>query len=335
MRQAKLLVDGGGSTTRAALVREGVISAEHEGASCNVVSVGPTCARSNLRRVVEAVWSDRGPGIDSLDSAWFCLSTASSAADLEDLAIELAAALPERLRPKEGIWVTNDIAPLLVHDGRIVPRVVAICGTGTGFCALNLPAELCTRVSGHEYLLADEGGGFDLGLQGLRAIMRASDGRGPPTILVDRLAAWRDTTVEGLHALVYSSPTPKILIASFAPFTLLAAEEGDRCALAIVERASTELVTGICAAARGAHLPPGYDVALAGSNLVSRATPILRRMLESALSASVPGVSVSAISASPLQAVLRLSELLPEHPRLLTVLTRSLPLLHLTAPALA
>jgi N-acetylglucosamine kinase-like BadF-type ATPase len=322
----RILVDGGGSTTRAALWFNGGISARSEGGSCNHISVGPDRAISNLRSVIQSVWNARDHRVDTIDAAWFCLSTAASPTALTYLAKHLVACLPE---PTDDLWVTNDIAPLLVHDGRTTRRVVAICGTGTGFCALNPEEGLCVRTSGHDYLLADEGGGFDLGLQGLRAIMRAADGRGPETSLTEQLAPWRGVSVAKLHDLVYASIEPKVLIASFAPFVLMAAENGDSSAQSIVDRATTELVTGIQTAARGARLVGAYEVTLAGSNLTSPKHSILRDRLRSFLIANVPGVSIR-IVASPLQAVSQMAEVLPEEARLLRILKNSLPFLHAT-----
>ena len=67
---------------------------------------------------------------------------------------------------------SNDIAPLLLATSHR-PVVAAIAGTGTGYAA-RTPDGTVRRASGAEYLLSDEGGGFDLGLQGLRAVIKAA-----------------------------------------------------------------------------------------------------------------------------------------------------------------
>ena len=321
----RLLVDGGGTTTRVALSAGGAERVEREGHSCNPRSVGPARALDNLTDLVRLVWRQRPPGVGSIDSAWLCLSTASSPGAAEDFAAGLLERAPA---PLGQVWITNDVAPLLVHDGRLADRVVAICGTGTGFCGLNAAAGLIARASGREYLLADEGGGFDLGLQGLRATVRQEDGRGPRTRLTELLAPWRGVSVGELLDVVHGSPEPKVLISSFAPFVLAAAQEGDACARAITTGAAAELLAGIRAVAARTELPGSFEVVLAGSNLLGD-HPVLREELVRSLAEALPGVSVQRAAGSPLAAVAAMAELLPGEERLQRLLRSCMPLVRI------
>jgi N-acetylglucosamine kinase-like BadF-type ATPase len=327
LSSASLLVDGGGTTTRVALWCWGEVSrsVELEGPSCNPRSVGHARALGNLSDLVRLVWQARPPGVRSMDSAWLCLSTASSRVAMEDFAAELLARAPAPLRQVGELWITNDIAPLLVHDGRITDRVVVICGTGTGFCGVNVASGLIARASGKEYLLADEGGGFDLGLQGLRATVRHDDGRGPPTRLTELLSSWRGVSVAELFDVVYASPEPKVLISSFAPFVLAAAQDGDQCARSITAGAARELVSGIHAVAARTGLPGSFEVVLAGSNLVGR-YPVLREQLRQSLRDALPSVTVHPATGSPVTAVANLARLLPGDQRLQSLLRSCMPL---------
>lgn len=325
MSGARLLVDGGGTTTRAALWCHGKLSQPRDGASCNPRSVGQERALANLDKLLRLVWHERAPDVNSLEAVWLCLSTASSRAALEEFASALRVRVSGPLRDAGDLWITNDIAPLMVHDGRVTERVAAICGTGTGFCAINPPQALCARASGQEYLLTDEGGGFDLGLRGLRAIVRANDGRGPETSLSDALASWQGVSTDDLFDLVYSSAEPKILIASLAPFVLVAAEQGDRCARLIVDYAVQEIMEGIRATTTRARLDRPYEVVLAGSNLVGE-HGFLRERVQACLYTSIPDVTISVITASTLKAVAQLAEILPRNPSLRASLEATLPL---------
>ncbi len=323
MTPGRLLVDGGGTTTRVAVHRPGGPWTELTGPTCNPHSVGPDRALATLADLVRRAWRDRPAGVDTLESAWLCLSTASSRAAAEAVAADLlgTGALPD---PGE-LWVTNDVAPLLVHDGRVADRVAVICGTGTGFCGVHPAAARIARASGREYLLADEGGGFDLGLQGLRAVVRADDGRGPATRLTDLLASWRGVPAAELVEVVHSSPEPKLLISSFAPYVLAAAAAGDGCADRIVAGAAAELVTGIRAVARRTGLPAAYEVVLVGSNLVGP-HPALRDALAARLRADLPAVVAGPLPGSTLTAVAALAELLPGDRRLRDLIGGCLPL---------
>ena len=58
---------------------------------------------------------------------------------------------------------------------------------GTGSLAYGVNRRGRKLIGGWGYLLGDEGSGGWLGLEGLRAVVRAADGRGPATVLTDRL----------------------------------------------------------------------------------------------------------------------------------------------------
>lgn len=302
-----LVVDGGGSTTRAALCLDGgpVPVGEAYGLSANPHSVGRAAASANLLELVERVWRDRPPGVHNLDSVWLCLSTASSAAAVHDL----VARLPDTGPLAGTVWVANDVLPLLVHDGRVADRVVVNCGTGTGFCGVNASRACSAQASGREYLLADEGGGFDLGMQGLRAVVRADDGRGPPTAMTAMLAAWRGVGVDGLVDVVHAEGRePKAVVASFAPFVLAAAAAGDERAGAVVAVAAQELLDGVGAVARRTRIDGTFEVVLAGSNLVA-GQPVLRDRFTERLAREWPRATVHEATGSTLAPVARMARL--------------------------
>jgi len=244
---------------------------------------------------------------------------------LATVARDVLAALPAELAGIRTLWVTNDIAPLLVHDGRVTRRVVAIGGTGTGFCALNPEGGTCAKTSGHDYLLSDEGGGFDIGLQGLRAVMRAFDGRGPKTCLSDLLSRWQNIYPKDLPTLVYSSDEPKVLVASFAKFVLEAAEQGDPCSSGIIDFAASEIALGIVTAANRVGLEGDYEILLFGSNLVSPSHSILRVRLRRILEDRARDAVVNSVSTSPLAAVAQLSDIIEYNPNFAGLLTCAVP----------
>lgn len=169
------------------------------------------------------------------------------------------------------VLVTNDLVPLLLGGDAPPPLVVIAAGTGTGFGARSA-AGAWARASGCEYLLSDEGGGFDIGLAGLRAAIRAADGRGPATALRQAAVQWCGgppaALAEDLSAKVYV-PGHKPLIASFARHVLDSAAH-DQAAASIVARAARELAAGATAVARAAGCPPGSTRILLAGSLLTR-----------------------------------------------------------------
>jgi N-acetylglucosamine kinase-like BadF-type ATPase len=173
---------------------------------------------------------------------------------------------------------------------------VVVAGTGTGFGARSASGDWA-RASGCEYLLSDEGGGFALGLSGLRAAVRALDGRGPGTVLLPLAMDWcragEEDPLDDLCRKVYV-PSFKPVVAGFAEQVLRAAPD-DGVASGIVAAAADELAEGACAAARSAGcLDSGARVRLSGSLLTGNT--LLTRELERALRerTSVRSVQVTA-----------------------------------------
>ena len=152
--------------------------------------------------------------------------------------------------------VTNDaiIALTGAHAGG--PGVITIAGTGCISFARNAVGKL-TRAGGWGFMFGDEGGGFDLTRQALRAALRHHEGWGPPTMLHDMLleaTGCSDANVL-LHAF-YTTDYPRPRIASFSKLVDQAANAGDQVALTLLNNAAQELAT-ITAASRGQLFQPG------------------------------------------------------------------------------
>lgn len=167
---------------------------------------------------------------------------AAGALAAPDAARALGDALLASLRV-ERVAVTSDA--VLAHAGALggEPGVVLIAGTGV--VALAIDADGARRTAdGWGPWLGDEGGGAWIGAAGLRAALRAHDGRGPSTTLLDAARA-RFGAPETWPAQL----TGAAALASFAPDVLAA--RGDAAALAIVGTAAEALAATARAAGDG------------------------------------------------------------------------------------
>ncbi len=133
----------------------------------------------------------------------------------------------------ERVAVTSDA--VIAHAGALngEPGVVLIAGTGVVALAIDANGALCTA-DGWGPWLGDEGGGAWIGSAGLRAALRAHDGRGPSTTLLDAARARF-----GAPKTWPAQLTNAAALASFAPDVLAA--EGDAAARAIVSAAAEAL----------------------------------------------------------------------------------------------
>jgi len=143
----------------------------------------------------------------------------------------------------ERVAVTSD--SVIAHAGALdgKPGVVLIVGTGVVALSIGADGELRTA-DGWGSWLGDEGGGAWIGTAGLRAALRALDGRGPSTALIDAASARF-----GPPSTWPAQLTDAAALASFAPDVLGA--EDDAVALAIVTAAAESLAATARAAGDG------------------------------------------------------------------------------------
>lgn len=279
-----ICIEGGGSHTWAACVgRHGVL----------VRQLGPTSPRSvtggQARAVLAELATDTCRAAGAVPAHCRSVIAAHGAASTPASCQEFSTLLISALRRAAigcPVLLTNDLVPLLL-GGDAAALVTAVAGTGTGFGARSAQGRWA-RASGCEYLLSDEGGGFDIGLSGLRAAVRAVDGRGQPTALLPLALDWCGgdpaSIADDLSKTVYVAEF-KPVIASFAPRVLGAAPD-DEVAGAIVARAARELAAGIRAVARSAGCyGPDTCLLLAGSLLTEN--EILTRALREELGGSI------------------------------------------------
>jgi N-acetylmuramic acid 6-phosphate etherase len=167
---------------------------------------------------------------------------AAGALAAPDAAHALGDALLASLRA-ERVAVTSDA--VIAHAGALngEPGVVLIAGTGVVALAIGADGVLRTA-DGWGPWLGDEGGGAWIGAAGLGAALRAHDGRGPSTTLLDAARARF-----GAPGTWPAQLTGAAAFASFAPDVLAA--EGDAAALAIVSAAAEALAATARAAGDG------------------------------------------------------------------------------------
>jgi len=279
-----LAIDGGQSAIRAR-------STEAD----DVVEVaGVSRDASSEERVVEAVASAwRSLGSPAIDRAVLGLTTAPvDPALAEALARRVGAAIAT-----EEVWVCDDA--VTNHAGALSCGWGVSLTAGTGVACLVVPERGDPRIiGGHGYLLGDEGGGFWIGREGLRAALRAAEGRASPTILGD-LAAERFGRLDQVPVRLHDEPRSVDVIARFASDVLAAAEE-DAAAARIVEEAADELYSVVQAAvevAEPADADGSVPVALGGRLLT--APTRLRTALDARL-ASDRRIEARTADAAPL-----------------------------------
>jgi N-acetylglucosamine kinase-like BadF-type ATPase len=221
-------LDAGGTTTE--LLARSSSSAEPvrlSGPGANPMRLGLDAAVNALTDLIQEARRQQPRGT----VASICAGIAG-AGRLDD-----RQSLTRRLRQRLDLPASTPVR--IVHDAEIALEatfhdasgVVVIVGTGSVVFARTRDGHT-DRTGGWGYLLGDEGSGFALGQQGLRAVADAID-NGPDTVLRPWLAdRYGLSSRDRLIHRVYQDDWP---LQNVAPLVIEAADAGDEVATRIAE----------------------------------------------------------------------------------------------------
>ena len=139
------------------------------------------------------------------------------------------------------------------------------CGTGCICFGENAEGKE-TRVNGWDYILGDQGSGYEIGIKALREVMKSYDGRGDTTLLADTVL--EDLNVRGISDLLkwtYDSFS-KNSIAKIAETVCKTAEKGDKISIKILEEEVDEVIISIKTVVHKLNLEhKKFDLVLVGN----------------------------------------------------------------------
>jgi N-acetylmuramic acid 6-phosphate etherase len=265
-----LAVDLGKTGCRVALWHQGARhDAEGIGAPGLAAAGGAALAEAAILAVAVPLVRDLGAAaVDTMCAGAAGAFAAPGAA--ADLAARLCRSLPAR-----QVAIASDAATS--HAGALGGKDGIVLAVGTGAVALAVGADgAMHRVDGLGPWLGDEGAGAWLGLRGLRAALRAADGRGPPTLLRDA-AIRKFGPLSELVARMEGHEAPPRFAATFAPDVAEAAAAGDPIASALLDRAAAALAATLRVAVRGLNTGGPHPLALTGG-LLGPGFPLTERL---------------------------------------------------------
>jgi N-acetylglucosamine kinase-like BadF-type ATPase len=301
-------VDGGGTKTHAVITDENnqVIGEGFAGPS-NPLRVGIANAAGAVREAIDRACEDAQIRRSDLLAAEIGLAGARR--------VELRARMREALGNLEiaemDVVGDSDIALYGATDGK--PGVVVISGTGSICCGVN-GAGKQGCAGGWGPLVGDEGGGSWIARLALRAIAKASDGRGPKTSLTkDACSYFHVSTPEDLSTAIYAPSITSERLAGFGRYVIEAAIAKDQIAREIIANAGTEL--GIAAAAVIKNLKlehTRFRVAYVG-RVFSAAGDLVLEPMRKEIEKIAPDAYVSAPEYSPAIAAARMARARLQH----------------------
>ena len=260
-------IDGGGTQTVAILGRDtGESLARGHAGPSNMKTVGPAAAFAEIDRAIERAFANaalpRGP------VAAACLGLAGAGRPDDQAAVRAWTA---RARVADVVDVVGDVElPIALLPGRWGVTVVA----GTGSCVwARSPDGRTARAGGWGPLLGDEGSGYALVVQALRAACRAADQQKRPALTERLLSAMQLANPAQLISAVQGGGWDRMRLAGLAHVVIRAADDGDATAKELVAGQLSELAGCVTAAISPLGLPSDrLPLAFAGSLLVKGAS---------------------------------------------------------------
>jgi N-acetylglucosamine kinase-like BadF-type ATPase len=298
-------IDGGGTKTAGiALSGDGTVLGTFATGAANPHAVGFETAAGHAAGII-----DYFSGLSSLKHArlrFVCLGL--SGVDKPHERERFQAFLKEYAEGKGldfGIYVTNDAEIALMSALGRNHGIIVISGTGSIVYGLT-PEREHFRVGGWGHLLGDEGSGYTIGLQALKAVMRAHDGVSPSTQLTDLVKEKLTlASVTQLKEYIYAPSIKKQNIADFAMICIQAAGGGDPVSRHIVANAAADLAES--AAAIRKRSPYFLQCPIAASGSVFKHSDLFRQTFEGRLQAEEGHNPIVFSEASPAEGAAKLA----------------------------
>lgn len=225
-------IDGGGSKTTALL-------ADEQGNILGQGVAGPTSGHFvGHEAVVNHLWAAAGQALDAarFDGALDLIFIGAPAVYQDTAQEALSSLVSFRTIHCEGDDRTAFVGALGGKHG-----VVVLAGTGSFSHGVN-GDKVSLSVGGWGTLLGDEGSAYDIAISALKAVTRASEGRGPETSLTHMIRErFRITRIRELTRVVYRPDFTREQVASLAPLVTEAARQGDAVATQILADAGEAL----------------------------------------------------------------------------------------------
>jgi N-acetylglucosamine kinase-like BadF-type ATPase len=295
-------IDGGATKTLAAVLdlHKGELHLGHGGPS-NQDAVGARAATQALLHAADEAIARAGTTRDGLHAA--VLAVAGT--DTEAVVAHVRASCPAN-------WiVVNDVVGAWATATGARHGVGVISGTGSNIFGVG-PGAATWRAGGWGHILGDEGSGYWLGLQSLRAALHDRDGSGPPTALSEAAELHFGVSVEAVAPLLYSKPLSKSEIAAFAVETARLAAAGDTVAQMLYQEGARHLYEQVAAVLAHTALEGAFPVGLIGSAF--KAGEVFIAPLAAAIHQLAPQAQVGVVEMAPVGGCLFLAERVSAQP---------------------
>jgi len=301
-------VDGGGTKTTVQIADcNGRLMTEKKSGSSNYKSVGVENAKININNAVLGAIRN----IKISDNIFFkssCFGLAGNDSK-EDASIYhkiiFNSKIGSYLNPLNTI-ICNDTRIGLAAGSNSKNGVMIICGTGSNCFGINEEGREA-KVNGWDYILGDEGSGYEVGIKALRALMRAYDGRGESTLLSKTIL--EDLKIKNVTELIrwaYGYCFSKDKIAAIAKTVCRTAEMKDDISIKILKEEVYEAFISIKAVVKKLNLiEKEFDLVFVGS--VFKCEKYFKNVLIDKLKEKFPKINIIPLTKKPVEGAIKLA----------------------------
>lgn len=280
-----LALDAGGTRTRAIVFTDaGHVLGRGEAGPGNDHDRPTHDVARALVAAIDAAFADAGLRRTRVWTAVFAMASAASRVDLARL-----TPMARALRVADDVCVVHDGEATLAGGLALRPGIGIICGTGSSVIGVDARGR-SWRTGGFGGRMDDVGAGAWVGLEALKAVARAADGRGPRTALTGFVL--RELGLREPRAMLSRIESPTFErkdIAALTRCVTRAAQRGDRVARSIQTRGAAELALCVATIVRKLAFDDGpIEVVMTGG--VAESDPAYARRIRAAIRRAVPRV---------------------------------------------
>jgi N-acetylmuramic acid 6-phosphate etherase len=225
-------VDGGATKTVGVLTEEENVLARCVVGPTNPSVVGESGCLGALRNLLEDLSRDNP--VDRVQAIWMGIAGVRTRADLA-----LMRRVCETLGAADKTRVSDDTLLALVSAGLEKCGIAVVAGTGSCVTGVNPQGDRLIA-GGVGHLLGDEGSGYAVVVEALRAAARAGQNRGPQTLLLPRFIE-RLGVGDSDEMVRWATGVSVSDLASLAGLVFNCAEEGDPVAEEIIGNGAKHL----------------------------------------------------------------------------------------------
>ena len=278
-----------------------------KGNQANLLVTGINKAADNILSLLNGCVQEYGIPYSDIEKIVIGAAGAGRKEDAEKLKQSLIGSAILQGITFKSLMVVSDAQIALKGAFPNTPGCILIAGTGSIIYGKD-ESDNFYRAGGFGRILGDEGSGYSIGKRALQEAAKFFDGRKEQSLIIDLLSEKHSiNTSDDLITKVYGE---NFDIASIAELVLIAAADGDKIALEILDKESEEL-TGLIRTMMNKMKVNELSVSFSGSLIANK--NVYSDMLRDKIKTSLPSVKIIKAEYSPVEgAILMAKEMLSD-----------------------